>query len=245
MRLSANGVTDAASDPYAALQIYSVLEEHRLSLKPTPPRPYFAELGLPIRLAEGVGMETDSEEDDSEEPVSEDPKNAAQFSDDILTAASESVEVEEPCETSAEIASKTSKSAAPATKAVFRVYSDERIVQGDSWQLRYRNTHPICQCGPAALRAYQVWYANEDLSPPDIAKLLRDPPLQTRTVASYILEAVNFERLPYSIKRLREEVVVHVSEDIIARKYWGINRAIMADKQAAKGDDATTPAGRT
>lgn len=47
----------AASDAYAGFRLYDALEAKRKKLKPTPPRPFHAELNKPIRLASGVEAE--------------------------------------------------------------------------------------------------------------------------------------------------------------------------------------------
>lgn len=48
----ADMIVDSASDAYAGLQIFHVLDEMRKAMDPSPPRPYHLELNLPIRLAE-------------------------------------------------------------------------------------------------------------------------------------------------------------------------------------------------
>lgn len=63
---------------------------------------------------------------------------------------------------------------------------------------------------PVRLRAYYIWYRNEDLCPADIAALLRDPPLLTSTVAAYVMDAIQTEKLPYPTRRLHKEVVCHI-----------------------------------
>lgn len=65
-------ITYAAADSYAAVQLYATMELKRLALRPTPPRPYHAELDKPIRFAEGFEIDTDDEDmeeltDDTEE----------------------------------------------------------------------------------------------------------------------------------------------------------------------------------
>jgi hypothetical protein len=59
----------AASDPYAAVQLYYTLDAKRKRLEPTPPLPWHAELDLPIRIAEGIEIPTDGEEDEADELV--------------------------------------------------------------------------------------------------------------------------------------------------------------------------------
>ncbi|KAH6686303.1 ribonuclease H-like domain-containing protein [Plectosphaerella plurivora] len=60
-RLNMKQIYYSASDAYAGLQLYHVLDEMRQAMKPTPPRPHHLELNLPIRLAEPEVEE--SEED--------------------------------------------------------------------------------------------------------------------------------------------------------------------------------------
>jgi hypothetical protein len=62
-------ITYAASDPYAAVQLYYVLDAKRKRLQPTPPLPWHAELGLPIRVADCIEIPTDEEEDDAGEAI--------------------------------------------------------------------------------------------------------------------------------------------------------------------------------
>ncbi|KAI9924102.1 hypothetical protein MW887_007342 [Aspergillus wentii] len=51
----------AATDPYAGLCLFHTMDAKREALDPVPPRPAFAELGLPIRLAEAVVVEESKE----------------------------------------------------------------------------------------------------------------------------------------------------------------------------------------
>lgn len=60
----------AAADSYAGVQLFDTMEVKRRALEPTPPRPWHAELNLPIRIAEGVEIATDDEgEEEVETPV--------------------------------------------------------------------------------------------------------------------------------------------------------------------------------
>ena len=61
------------------------------------------------------------------------------------------------------------------------------------------------------LRAYYLWYKNEDLDADDVAGLLRDPPLATNTVVGYIVKAIKAEKLPYDKGRLLEGVLGKLS----------------------------------
>ena len=52
------------------------------------------------------------------------------------------------------------------------------------------------------------------------AALLRDPPLQTVTVVSYILDTIVSENMPYDKIRLKEEVISPISTGgTISRRY--------------------------
>lgn len=61
LKLSLDQIGYAASDSYAAVQLYSVLDLKRQALRPTPPLPYHAELNLPIRTASGIEIPSDEE----------------------------------------------------------------------------------------------------------------------------------------------------------------------------------------
>ncbi|KAJ9256905.1 hypothetical protein DTO212C5_8958 [Paecilomyces variotii] len=50
----------AATDPYACLCLFNVMEAKRKALDPVPPRPAFVELDLPIRFASGEAVSVDA-----------------------------------------------------------------------------------------------------------------------------------------------------------------------------------------
>lgn len=95
------------------------------------------------------------------------------------------------------------------TKSKFR---DNRVTAADMMMQQYRSSKTgSVTVGPSALRAYYVWYSNDNLTPNDIARLLREPPLQTNTVVSYILDAVAGERMPYCKDRMKTELLSTLS----------------------------------
>ena len=57
------------------------------------------------------------------------------------------------------------------------------------------------------LRAYYLWYKNEEMDAVNVAGVLRDPPLSTATVVGYIDGAIRLDRLPYEVRRLKEQVL--------------------------------------
>ncbi|ERT02048.1 hypothetical protein HMPREF1624_00345 [Sporothrix schenckii ATCC 58251] len=249
----------SASDAYAAVQIFSVLEMQRESLDPKPPRPAFAELNLPIKLAGGVVASPAAAEETSEEAADDLAEEPAVDGDVGVSPAQLSPEYLDKAKTTIEFEAEEDKPASPATPGKTRTASassssdtpktlktpkapgmpkspatpskpkDARIVAAEEWIDRYRAT--ACSNGrtvrarPASLRAYHLWYGNNELDPVTLAALLRDPPLQTNTVVSYILDAVQLESLPYVKTRLRDELLEHMPRDFLMKKYSGLARS--------------------
>ncbi|ODA80451.1 hypothetical protein RJ55_03409 [Drechmeria coniospora] len=195
-------VVDSASDAYAGVQLYHVLEAKRRALKPCPPRPYHAELGLPIPIP--IPIPTQQSELNPTEDSSRDV-SAAQ-----TVASTPSL-------------ARTKKPAQPASPAAKP--RDARITAAEIEMKRFRASKrtPIATT-PSALRAYYVWRLNEDLGPEAVAKLLRDPPLQSNTVVSYILDAITAEKLPYDKKRLANEITSRLQPGPLTGRYRHFSR---------------------
>lgn len=66
-----NTLTDAATDPFACLSLYHIMEQKRQAMDPMPPRPADAELNMPIVLP--LGQTVNNEEKD---PLVPDPVDA-------------------------------------------------------------------------------------------------------------------------------------------------------------------------
>jgi len=92
--------------------------------------------------------------------------------------------------------------------------SDDRIVAAETWVKQYCAERTKLNARPAQLRAYYIWREDKSLDPQAVAKLLRDPPLQTSTVVSYILMAIKLEGLAYDKDRLRNEVLSRVPQSL-------------------------------
>jgi hypothetical protein len=168
----------AASDAYAGFMIYHKLNEKRLALDPPPPLPHFAEENKPIRLATGVEIvapEKEDAEEDAPRPLTKDAGAVGQ--DD----GAELEDIEGAAERPVRKARKAEKDLEP------------RVAAATEFAVAYRTKFPKTAASPSQLRAWHIWYHNADLSIDDIAKLLRDPPLQRTTVTSYILEALRLE----------------------------------------------------
>ncbi|KAI0840013.1 ribonuclease H-like protein [Hypoxylon sp. FL0890] len=176
--LKMDQVVYSASDAYAGLQLYATLEHHRKQLDPCPPTPHHAERNLPIRIA-----------------------------DDVVIAVNDDAVVDTAGETDLEVTTtvtvKSSKSRSPSSRRPPGP-KDSRVEIAEDRVACYRAAHPNCKATVPQLRAYYMWH-EQGLDPQIIAKLLRDPPLQTNTVVSYILMAVQLEKLPMDVERLRLE----------------------------------------
>jgi hypothetical protein len=194
--------------------LYDTLECKRKKLRPVPPRPYHAELNLPIRLASGAVI---TATDDSVEDLEPDKKTiitrpVAPAS--VLEAAAENIEIEDDSKQDSgnsrlktESRQRSTESSDPATL----LPKPQALIDAESWALAHRasNTPPLTSTKPlsivnfSALRVYALWYHNPSLSISEVASMLRDPPLRSSTVAAYILEAVRLEKLPFEKERLR------------------------------------------
>ncbi|CAH0053249.1 unnamed protein product [Clonostachys solani] len=213
----------AASDAYAAVQLYHVMEEQRLQLDPIPPRPHHAELELPLQLAmkvdeleqeEVVNASTSGEVESEEKatPATSEPADLGQEDEERSLAGEAAQNLEEepvPKSVGANAASVQTNLAPPTQKRsppVSRI--DSRIQAAELRLNQYRRSkRTAVQVGPSFLRAYYIWYDNESLNPEKIAQIMRDPPLKLNTVTGYILGAVATERLPFSTERMREEII--------------------------------------
>ncbi|KAL2025065.1 hypothetical protein VTK56DRAFT_67 [Thermocarpiscus australiensis] len=229
----------SASDAYAAVQLYAILDHQRKNLNPTPPLPHHAELNLPIRLADGVLTITPEEPDPDADALAEDKPDpgAVDYSKYAESVGVSTVSIESEADASSEPAL-TEEAAQPTPKLPAHTPApakpkekDARVTEATLWAAQFRLAHPKTRAAPSSLRAYYLWHKNEGLGPAEIAALLRDPPLQTATVLSYILEAVRLARLPFEKRRLREEVLALVPPDLLRARYKSVLKACEAKEE--------------
>ncbi|KAM3540714.1 hypothetical protein ARSEF1564_006396 [Beauveria bassiana] len=224
--LTSKQLTYSAADAYAGLQLYHVLEERRLAMDPPPDRPRHAELRLPIPIPPTpVVSDVESDVDSDLESVKD---SSSEFSDDSIEetmlelAMAESSLIAE----SSSIAARPSPSAATAaaqtqTQTPTR---DARIVAAEAEMARLQASRARGRllARPSALRTFYLWQANDDLAPADVARLLREPPLQTGTVIGYILDAIKAEKLAFPKERLRREVLSILHPTLAGGKYRAV-----------------------
>ncbi|KAG0645265.1 Werner syndrome ATP-dependent helicase [Hyphodiscus hymeniophilus] len=229
--LQMDQIVYAASDSYAGVHLFDTLEIKRKELDPTPPRPYNAEEGKPIRLAEGVEIETDEElePEEAENPTLNKRTYPKRPSPSFYEEASVEmdkldsdfcIEVSQPTTPMPSTRSRSSKSSLQPKSPL--VLAAAELVDS------YRSSHPKNKATPSGLRCYFLWYHNPELSLPDIAALLREVPLQTTTVINYILESVRAERLPFEKERLRG-VLAELPKEVVSGRYRTLSRACEAE----------------
>lgn len=194
--LNIEQVQYAASDSYAGFQLFHTLEHKRNMLSPTPPRPYHAELNLPIRLATGQPIETDDESNSVEEEEPEILETGTNPTTEELARDFMKIAMACPVLPTAKTTMRSPKPGASQCKA--------EVTAANEWVARWRTT--LAQdykptAAPACLRAYALWHT-QGLSVPEAAGLLREPPLLDSTVAGYVLDALRAEKLPFEHERL-------------------------------------------
>lgn len=207
-------ISYAASDSYAGLQLYDVMEGKRKSLSPTPPRPSHAELNLPIRLANGQTAAT------ADEPQDEPP-------DDDTNAELTLPDIEVMARDFMNLSLEDSSGKSPAPSSVVDPTKPPEVLAANVWVSEWKHALPAsykARAAPAQLRAYALWH-HQAIDVPAAAGLLRDPPLLTTTVSGYILEAIRIEKLPFDQKRLGD-VLGYVSESVDRGKYTALRKEV-------------------
>lgn len=175
-------------------------------MDPAPERPSHAELGLPIPIPP-TPVVSDVE----------DLSDAESLSAESMSDSDSDESLDEPVQQSISTRSSTSSSKPQPPR-------DPRIVAAEAQVLQRRKSRPAGRlaAGPSALRTFYLWEANDDLSPDDVAKLLRDPPLQVGTVIGYILDSIRAEKLAFPKERLKREVLSRLHSALATGKYRDI-----------------------
>ncbi|KAG8623619.1 hypothetical protein KVT40_008595 [Elsinoe batatas] len=200
----------AAADAYAGFRLYHALEDARLSMTPVPPRPALYEKGETVLLANGQAP-----------PKSRRPASPPA---DVTDTAQTLTITSEPCDAESVDPDKSGMDAEEAVNDnTGLASSDSRIATVDEWVSQYRAERVkrnIITAKRASLRVYGLWQQH-GLSPAELAILLRDPPLKQSTIASYIVEAVAYDkdlpRDPARWKAVRNSV-----PDYVLKRYKGL-----------------------
>ncbi|MCJ1474696.1 hypothetical protein MMC13_003356 [Lambiella insularis] len=207
-------ISYAASDSYAGLQLYDVMEGKRKALDPAPPRPEHAELNRPIRLANGQTVASSDEPED----LQDDAMDGVVTLPGIEQMARDFMHLSIEDEAEKEIFAKETGATCDPTKA-------PEVVAAESWVSEWKSALPGAykpKASPAYLRAYALWH-HQKLEVPEAARLLREPPLLTSTVSGYILEAIKVEELPYHEDRL-SDVLEYLSRGVDRARYHALRK---------------------
>ncbi|KAI5461322.1 hypothetical protein BGZ63DRAFT_385587 [Mariannaea sp. PMI_226] len=222
-RLNDAQIKYSAADAYAGIQLYYVLEHERENLSPCPPRPEFAEKRMPIKLAPPPEIDAEvpvevakTDVPDKVTDITEEPPLPTLDSVPASVLVPRVSTSKDNIPTTTTTTTTTSSKSTTPSKAI-----DSRIVAANLELQLYRsqrNARLVAK--PSAMRSYFIWYNNQDLTPDSIAKLLRDPPLKTNTVVSYILESITLEKVSYSKERLKTEVLSFLDpQNVMYGKY--------------------------
>ncbi|KAK3327213.1 exonuclease, partial [Cercophora scortea] len=239
----------SASDAYVAVQLYAMLDHHRKNLDPVPPMPHHAELGLPIQLAHGVLLPVaDEAQDQEQDATAEDAAtttttttNEPVLTTKYLNSINDTINIEEENDLQEPPIVKDTTATTTTGKEPKQPprEKDPRIAEAEDWALAYRAANPKARSAVYILRAYYLWYKNADLTPEQVAALLRDPPLQTSTVTNYVLEGIRLDKLPYSTRRMRAEVLDKLPKELMnAGRYRIFFRACLdAEREEDEEED--------
>lgn len=230
----------SASDAYAGVQLFAMLNHKRQELDPAPPLPFHAELDRPI--PHPPGLETPTVEESSvEEGIADEAVVEANGNlEDTVMVREESLFIEAADNEQSFVANATTESeidtsALPTPKRKTTKSTttsargpvdptDPRIIAAETLYSEYKSTRPGGKTKATAskLRAYFLWHTNEDLNPEGIGQMLR---VQPNTVINYILDTVTQEKLPYDKVRMKAEVTSRYPLDVVQWRYSSVWRA--------------------
>lgn len=250
-KLSMDQITYAASDSYAGIQLYNVMDLKRQALEPTPPLPFHAERDLPIRLAEGIVpvVTEDVAAEEQEEPedttllslsgkkslssTSKLPKSEVSLESESDSDYDSAFEYMPTPPASPKTTRSSTKSVTPkpnTPKHPLYITAEEQV---SAFRARTASSTLPHRATAANLRAYFLWWSNPELSIPEIAAIIRTPALQTATVAGYILEALKLESLEYENVRVREVFNIWRTtgggKGPAGKRYWKLEKTVELD----------------
>ncbi|QSZ29619.1 hypothetical protein DSL72_004135 [Monilinia vaccinii-corymbosi] len=222
--LSFQQISYAASDSYAGIHLYDVLETKRQALNPVPPRPCFAGDNQPIsKPTPSVPTPTSGSTptSNSNSTPTKRKYTRRKLAPDLLPLDPEfSIGNPEPTlqvpleaatkkETEIETEEKAptpdfSINSEPSSAPVYDPEPSVILTAADVLVIFHFNAYPNSQIQPRWLRAYFIWYHNAHLSISHIAALLPDKRKSVVCVARYILSAIDEGDLPFDKSRLRE-----------------------------------------
>lgn len=211
----------SASDAYAAVQLFAMLNHQREQLVPSPALPFHTEKDKPIPVPPGLDPPSEDEALAEDDIADEQELEAEAEASDAALGADRS-EGTEMLENSPSLVTKGSKREAASVKSP-PMPKDPKVEAAELWLKEYKESRGgKVKAQPAALRAYHIWHTNEGLDCASLAKILRDPPLQTTSVAGYIMSSVHMEKLPYDKVRMKSDVITHIPTELARKRFFPI-----------------------
>ena len=211
----------AASDSYAGLQLFHVLEAKRNALDPIPPRPAHAELNLPISVGDTGQNSIQSEQREDEENFNDTQSTPSSdlsieelareyFHISINDAQVNSKQSNESLLRSVGVQRSQLTSVRPAQDVLTNSKDETPTESFNSPEIEIANQfaanfRPSAnrRVAPQALRAYSLWQ-HQGLSIPEVAARLRKPPIQHSTVITYLCDAICLGNLMYEPMKILE-----------------------------------------
>lgn len=229
--LSLEQIGYSASDAYAAVQLFAMLNHQREQLDPSPALPFHTEKGKPIPVPPGLEPPSEDEamiEDDIADEQALEAEAEAEARDAVLDA-DQSKDTKGRAN-SRSPNTKGSKREAASTKLP-PMPKDPRVEAAEEWLKEYKESRGgKVKAPPAALRAYYIWHTNEELDCASLAKILRDPPLKTSSVAGYIMSSVHVEKLPYDKVRIKTDVLTRMPTELARQRFSRVWAAVNSPK---------------
>ena len=230
------------------------MEAKRLALDPIPPRPAHAELNLAISLGEYARRDDPTELicDDTSETgsVSSSELSVEELARDYfhvsldndspvnrnLRKTTRSSGVSYPTLLGSPSSDSTRDGSTSTSQSGSRAIEQDRSIYAE--ELQKANEFADCHkssgkaAGPQALRAYSLWH-EQGLEVPVVATILRNPPIQNRTVINYLCDAIC--HVPENLKCPPERILSAAAEhqyqpflkahrDLFARATSQVNR---------------------
>ncbi|KAF1984639.1 ribonuclease H-like protein, partial [Aulographum hederae CBS 113979] len=189
-QLNHQQVVYAACDAYAGYRVFEALEEKRMAMNPRPPRPDCYALSIPSPKNKTV------DESAQTPPMAQARTSAPAVKSETSPTTLDAHPLPSLSPTTSE---PTPTDSNPSAFLAAEHWLTSFLTDLSSLPSPRKPRAPLSN-----LRAYAIWHLHPALSLEDVAATLRDPPLKTATVATYIMEAVKSESLPVDEKRLKE-----------------------------------------
>ncbi|EME39735.1 hypothetical protein DOTSEDRAFT_180392 [Dothistroma septosporum NZE10] len=203
----------AATDAYAGFRLYHKLNDVRKSMSPMPPMPGFLEQELPLTLGDGTKVYRSTWKPPGHKSAATNKDIPAEAEEDKYFDAVENQDADDLAANlrSLDIAGDDDAATAAPSNRVGTSRQPPRpdtakLKAADAWVASWRLSLPpdwTVSARSSELRAYHLWH-HQGLSLQEVAALCREPPLALMTVASYVMQALKEENLPYDPERLRD-----------------------------------------